>query len=372
MEAKGSVAAAEAWEGMNQVRRINVIYFLCRMGRIEHPHLIRVHHFSRNGVHLRDVKRWLSDLRGKDMPDSFSWSYKRRYKRSYVWQDLVDDDLITPISDNEYVLKGSEIYSVPFGFTDARPCGEKKASTENPQKKMEVSPKTSEEIEIVTDEETSEPFESERSTTTDESMKSNARKPEKEENNSEKNTEKTKPPLTHSTCFSKSKSYSSGTSYVFRNLLTCDVVDTNESAIMTINRVNRTTKNASNEAGFCKAETMGGSQRIFGNAWDQQPRQQNSRKSFTGVKTPKSMNELANQKKNSAACKPIVEPNCSQCGKAFKPEKLHSHMKSCKGMKSLNKNGGGGAAAATITLEKTSSRRSTDTSKEASTYFLTC
>lgn len=24
-----------------------------------------------------DVKRWLADLRGKDMPDSFSWSYKR-------------------------------------------------------------------------------------------------------------------------------------------------------------------------------------------------------------------------------------------------------------------------------------------------------
>lgn len=36
----------------------------------------------------------------------------RRYKTGYVWQDLVDDDLITPISDNEYVLKGSEISSI--------------------------------------------------------------------------------------------------------------------------------------------------------------------------------------------------------------------------------------------------------------------
>lgn len=26
---------------------------------------------------LIDVKRWLADLRGKDMPDSFSWSCKR-------------------------------------------------------------------------------------------------------------------------------------------------------------------------------------------------------------------------------------------------------------------------------------------------------
>lgn len=31
----------------------------------------------------------------------------RRYRTGYVWQDLVDDDLLTPISDNEYVLKGS-------------------------------------------------------------------------------------------------------------------------------------------------------------------------------------------------------------------------------------------------------------------------
>lgn len=35
----------------------------------------------------------------------------RKYKTGYVWQDLLDDDLITPVSDNEYVLKGSEISS---------------------------------------------------------------------------------------------------------------------------------------------------------------------------------------------------------------------------------------------------------------------
>ncbi|XP_043693368.1 uncharacterized protein LOC122643861 [Telopea speciosissima] len=325
MEAKGR-------EVMTQARRIHVIYFLSRMGRIEHPHLIRVHHFSRNGVHLRDVKRWLSDLRGKDMPDSFAWSYKRRYKTGYVWQDLVEDDLITPTSDNEYVLKGSEISSVPFGFTDACPCGEKKASIEkpgrnpeNPQKKMEVSAKTSE-IEIEIDEESSEAFESDTSTTTDESMKSNARKPEKEDTNSEKKnkrrTEKTQPPpLTNSATFSKSRSHSSGTSHVLRNLLTCGAVDTNDSAIMTINRINRTSESRSNEAGFCRTETMGGSQRIFGSAWNQQaPHQQNSRKSFTDVgvsvsvsvnTTSKSRNEPSNQKTVSAALKPIGEPNCS-------------------------------------------------------------
>ncbi|PHT95156.1 hypothetical protein T459_03038 [Capsicum annuum] len=103
-------------EGQNQgggeVRRLHIIYFLSRKGRIEHPHLIRVHHFSRNGIRLKDVKRWLGELRGKDMPESFAWSYKRKYKSGYVWQDLLDEDLITPISDNEYVLKGSEISSI--------------------------------------------------------------------------------------------------------------------------------------------------------------------------------------------------------------------------------------------------------------------
>lgn len=40
----------------------------------------------------------------------------RRYKAGYVWQDLLDDDLITPISDNEYVLKGSQINPTPLGM----------------------------------------------------------------------------------------------------------------------------------------------------------------------------------------------------------------------------------------------------------------
>lgn len=102
-----------------------------------------------------DIKRWLGEWRGKDLPETFAWSYKRllnhtyplvhffstsffltfnyisdsiinfvtdnllncrRYKSGYVWQDLMDDDLITPISDNEYVLKGSQIHSTPFGM----------------------------------------------------------------------------------------------------------------------------------------------------------------------------------------------------------------------------------------------------------------
>lgn len=30
-----------------------------------------------------DIKRWLGELRGKDMPESFAWSYKR-YLLTYL------------------------------------------------------------------------------------------------------------------------------------------------------------------------------------------------------------------------------------------------------------------------------------------------
>lgn len=46
--------------GVGQVRRIHIIYFISRKGRIDHPHLIRVHHLSRNGVRLRGT--WLPIL----------------------------------------------------------------------------------------------------------------------------------------------------------------------------------------------------------------------------------------------------------------------------------------------------------------------
>jgi len=118
--------AGEDKGAAGEVRRINVVYFLSRGGRTDHPHLFRVNHRSRAGVRLRgtcpsaclpvldhlaanpsasinahrrsmrliapfafgsirsDVKRWLSELRGKDMPDNYSWSYKR-------YGDRVDD-----------------------------------------------------------------------------------------------------------------------------------------------------------------------------------------------------------------------------------------------------------------------------------------
>ena len=44
-----------------EIRKLHVIYFLSLLGgRIEHPHLIRVHHLARNGVYLRGTSFYFS------------------------------------------------------------------------------------------------------------------------------------------------------------------------------------------------------------------------------------------------------------------------------------------------------------------------
>lgn len=42
--------------GEGEVRRIHIIYFLSRMGRVEQPHLIRIQHIAPNGVYLRGAQ----------------------------------------------------------------------------------------------------------------------------------------------------------------------------------------------------------------------------------------------------------------------------------------------------------------------------
>ncbi|KAL3516623.1 hypothetical protein ACH5RR_023525 [Cinchona calisaya] len=417
-----------------EVRRIHVIYFLSRKGRIEHPHLIRVHHLSRTGVHLRDVKRWLAELRGKDIPESFAWSYKRRYKSGYVWQDLLDEDLITPISDNEYVLKGSEISST---VTIEDSPSENKYSTQKEEEDRDSTPNSNEENQDHHDhhqetkmeeptknisspeiEKDSPTFGSEKSSTlTDDSMRIEDQDQEKnsdyhsskEEINEESYKIENPPSLFSSTLsnkknknvtseekistpsssastaqpsFSKSRSYSTGASHLFRNLITCGAVDTNDSVMVTINRRNKLPVNpnlsSSNKQSedfnvfkelLQKGDKLGGSQRIFGTNWNQE-RQNSGRKSFDGARASlKNKNEFNHQKSN-AAHKPIYGPPCSQCGKPFKPEKLHAHMKSCKGMKAWAKYSG--PAISTNPAEKTT-ERSADSPRDnlVSGYYLT-
>ncbi|OUZ99540.1 Protein of unknown function DUF966 [Macleaya cordata] len=336
-------------KGGGEVRRVHIIYFLSRMGRIEHPHLIRVHHLSRNGVHLRDVKRWLSELRGKDMPDSFSWSYKRRYKTGYVWQDLLDDDLITPISDNEYVLKGSEISAISFDLCSGK---EKKVSIRKTEAPSSIQVTTPENPDLKSDDistnketqidEDSGPLDSETSTESYESIRTDSvstpdqvqdqkskisktttkteieelgddqiensveklKKNEEEEVFEKKSSSSsTSSSNSSSSSFNKSKSYSSGATNVLRNLLNCRAVDTDDSAMMTINKSKTSSE-------ICRMEsTLGGSERISCGPWN--PQHKTSRRSYSGEKNSNKSSEFGNQKKVSAAFKPVAEPHCS-------------------------------------------------------------
>ncbi|KAL6010116.1 hypothetical protein ACLOJK_000547 [Asimina triloba] len=96
-----------------QVRKVPVVYYLCRNRHLEHPHFIEVPLSSPNGLYLRDFINRLNSLRGKGMPALYSWSCKRSYKNGFVWHDLCEDDVILPCSGNEYVLKGSELLEEP-------------------------------------------------------------------------------------------------------------------------------------------------------------------------------------------------------------------------------------------------------------------
>ncbi|XP_057800425.1 protein SOSEKI 1-like [Salvia miltiorrhiza] len=308
-------------QGGAEVRRLHILYFLSRKGRNEHPHLIRIHHLSNNGVRLRDIKRWLGELRGKDMPESFAWSYKRTYKTGYVWQDILDDDLLTPISDNEYVLKGSEISSTNhnIGKTKLLLTFSHKEQT-RAQESANHSERASSNIhssDSFNDVSSKTPsFGSETSSSTDDSLRkhtldetSSDRFNQESVSNEKKRKTNKLEIINAKSSVSKTadkpphhrKTHSSG---MFRSFISCGGVDTNDSVVLMASKRYKP---------FLKT--------CSGNSAD-------------GVRDP------AREKGGSRvprAAWPLYGPNCSQCGKTFKPEKLHSHMNSCKGMKALTK-----------------------------------
>ncbi|XP_061363937.1 protein SOSEKI 1 [Gastrolobium bilobum] len=417
MEAKGG-----------EVRRLHIIYFLSHMGgHADQPHLIRVLHLARNGVYLRDVKRWLGDLRGKDMPEAFAWSYKRRYKTGFVWQDLLDDDLITPVSDNEYVLKGSQIHPSPFetpSLDEKKTVSDIMAEKESPQaqvvedkQQQQQQPSPSEEepqIQRNPDSKTDTPtkgsseisqdslvFSSERSSVTDdysskveeEKLLGTGKECFNEQNHHEKKLENCSlPSLYHNllskkgnkidqnktstpdssfsttsssssssqSSFAKIRSNSTRVSKVFRNWISCGNVETNDAALVLMNGAQKNVFKdpnniPDNKAVICKGDKLGGSARCSGTSWihhhqQSQKQQYGSRKSFDGEETNRSRKTLGEFMNIQKPYKPFGGPTCSQCGKTFKPEKMHKHMKSCKGIRSV------GTSAATA--EKTQLQKS--------------
>ncbi|GER45172.1 hypothetical protein STAS_22093 [Striga asiatica] len=275
-------------------RVLHIVYFLSRKGYEEHPHLIRVEHLSKNGVQLRDIKRWLGELRGKDMPKSFAWSYKRRYKTGYVWQDLLDDDLITPISDNEYVLQGSEIPCTVTNTTDllhqeiTKEKTEQKPSTDHLETKLEREKNIS-------------------NTTNDQSE---ANPPNKFITTAKKIDEK------GMTRFSMS----------LRSLLSCRGTETKESSVM----IARGKPNRPPFLSICSGQTCENVRPVchsYHRTITEKPR-------GTQHRISSNTRKIYERAKEMPTYKPLNGPNCAQCGKIFKPEKMHAHMKSCRGVMS--------------------------------------
>ncbi|KAL3851405.1 hypothetical protein ACJIZ3_013287 [Penstemon smallii] len=87
----------------------------------------------------------------------------------------------------------------------------------------------------------------------------------------------------------------------------------------------------------------------------------------------KNKNECKDQRVHrSVAYERINGPNCSRCGKQFKPQKLHAHSKSCKGngIKAMAKIAAINPEIAIATHEKTS-KNSTESHRLVSGYLLT-
>ncbi|XP_028788817.1 uncharacterized protein LOC114744842 [Neltuma alba] len=272
-----------------EVRRIHIVYFLSLMGRSEEPHLIRIHHLARNGVHLRDVKRWIGEVRGKDLTETYAWSYKRRYKTGYVWQDLLDDDLITPISDNEYVLKGSQTHPPSFGMKASMLNKEihvQVHDTEGKQLKQK-QPLIPEELQHerfpylkpTSQDQLSSEISSDRSMLADESESC-----------------KVEPDKLVDT---GSKRFSTGASGLFHNLITCGALDPNDDVVVRLNQAHKTVSKNSNtlddgnvSAQIRKHDRFGGSTRNLGSCWNPQQEHHEARKSCDEKSTNKNKKKL--------------------------------------------------------------------------------
>nr|XP_043611042.1 protein SOSEKI 1 [Erigeron canadensis] len=347
-----------------QVRRVHIVYYLCHNGRIEHPHLIRIHHRSHNGVHLKDVKRWLSKLRGEDMPQKFAWSYKRKYKGGYIWQDILDEDLITPICDNEYVLKGSQISKTTsnnvnedFEPKSSSPyeviTNDQKYPSTRKEYSLDFSTNTSTNIEessFGSNVETEDTIKN-QDEYKDEEVVQNLQ--DKNENNSlkerllnknandynENNNKNKKSGIRESvtSCFKVSPSpttsfrKSNRASSMLRNWITCGTTSTHENAVVVnskrhSSRIFSTVNCKENNTGrqLCKEQTF----KEYEKSFDGESR-------FNKNKSKKEKDDSNNVKTFPAAHKPFNGPKCSQCGRQFNPEKLHSHMQYCRGMKAM-------------------------------------
>ncbi|CAM8889061.1 unnamed protein product [Rhodiola kirilowii] len=124
----------------------------------------------------------------------------------------------------------------------------------------------------------------------------------------------------------RSKSRSTGLS-ILRNLITCGAADTKESVMVLRHNCIKKSSPTNADSEICKVDKLGGSTKTSGDPWSQHLHQ-----------TSRDWRKRADNSEFPNLKPFLSRPTCSLCGKAFKPEKLYSHMKSCRGMKFLAKN----------------------------------
>ncbi|KAL5222800.1 hypothetical protein ABZP36_027513 [Zizania latifolia] len=350
----------KAWGGAGEVRSIDVVYFLSRGGRTGHPHLFRVNHLHRAGVRLRDVKRWLSELRGKDMPNSFSWSYKRKYKAGYIWHDLMDDDLITPISDDEYVLKGCDVRRVPPPCAEAprektSSLGDQKKRTSSREEKaaygqkqveevLQVTPPDSDECSLKTPPPTDQdspsgqgeaasstvPFRVHLSPDLHEEKQQQQPQEEAVKAVSKAVVGRAVPAeeqevqgavggsINHPAVAGRARSMR--VAKMLHNIMTCGAADADEAALHPVVRQRTGTGAGDDRTRTPVCPGMDGCGLRVGKK--------------VKVRRGAGGKDKAKPKRDGGVShKPASLPRCSQCGKEFKPQELHSHMQSCRGLR---------------------------------------
>ncbi|KAL5227154.1 hypothetical protein ABZP36_015419 [Zizania latifolia] len=363
----------KAGGGAGEVRRINVVYFLSRGGRTDHPHLFRVNHLHRAGVRLRDVKRWLSELRGKDMPDNFSWSYKRKYKAGYIWQDLMDDDLITPISDNEFVLKGCDVRGAPPPCAEApkeksfslghekklidsteekAACGRKQVeevlqvtASNSGECSLKTSPSTDHDLPVGEGEAASRtvPFK------VDLSQGLHEEKHQQQQQQEAVVKGVSKAVVARAVLAEEQVQGAAGVraqrmrvAKMLHSLLTCGTADTDEAALHPVLR-----------------------QRAGAGAGDDWPRTPVcpgmdgcGLRVGKKVKVRRGGKDKAKPKRDGGdAHRPASLPRCSQCGKEFKPHELHSHMQSCRGLREKMRSSTSARTSSSVDRNRSSAAR---------------
>ncbi|CAM0883359.1 unnamed protein product [Alopecurus aequalis] len=356
--------------GGGEARRINVVYFLSRGGRTDQPHLFRVNlsHLHRAGVRLRDVKKWLSEVRGKDMPDNFSWSYKRKYKAGYVWQDLMDDDLITPISDNEYVLKGCDVRRTPPPCADGPKTSsldEKKLNRKGNQEQRRAQEELR--VQVTRDYDESSPRPPPPPPTDQDSPGDDdgLEKPfrivlpqdlqQRRRREAAAVTEQKAVVVARTAAMGGDRKQHPAVgsarrmrvARVLHSILTCGAADgVDDAAVRPV--VPRQRAGAlDDDDGWSRTPLCPGMDGCG-------IRMSRKAKPRRGGKDSRANRDGGKRDRVAAAHKPASLPRCSQCGKGFKPQELHLHMQSCRGLRERMRSS---AANARVSVDR--SRNST-------------